>query len=365
MLEVLPKTLAFKCQRATGIGKKLPMNYTISVSYKCPSKCKTCNVWKKKADDLTLEEWTEVAKSIGKSPYWMTFSGGEPFMRPDIVELVTMFYKNCSPKIINIPTNGILWQNVIKKAPEIAKNCPQADVVINLSLDQCGLKHEQIRGVPKNWELSMKTWAGLKEAKKKMKLKNLTLGIHTVISNFNVKDFPTFHKDLLKYEPDSYITEIAEERVELDTKGTGITPDFDHYSKAIDSLLEDMQRMFKEKKYKGVAKVAAAFRMQYYQNVKKWLREKRQVIPCFAGWASAQISPDGKIWECCIEATVLGDLRKENYDFKKIWFGKKAQEVRKRIKSKGCSCPLANASYTNMLHHTPTLIKAGTKVLTK
>lgn len=365
MLEVLPKTCAFKLQRSTGMGKKLPMNYTISVSYKCPSKCKTCNVWKKKADDLTLEEWTKVAKSIGKSPYWMTFSGGEPFMRPDIVELVTMFYKNCSPKIINIPTNGILWQNVTQKAPQIAKNCPNADVVINLSLDQCGIKHEQIRGVPKNWELSMKTWEGLKKAKKEMKLKNLTLGIHTVISNFNVKDFPVFHKDLLKYEPDSYITEIAEERVELDTKGTGITPDLEHYSKAIDSLLEDMQRMFKEKKYKGVAKVAAAFRMQYYQNVKKWLHEKRQVIPCFAGWASAQISPDGKIWECCIEATVLGDLRKENYDFSKIWFGKKAQEVRKRIKSKGCSCPLANASYTNMLHHTPTLVKAGVKVVTK
>jgi MoaA/NifB/PqqE/SkfB family radical SAM enzyme len=274
-----------------------------------------------------------------------------------------MFYKKCAPKIINIPTNGILWQNIVKKAPQIAQNCPNAEIVINLSLDQWGVKHEQIRGVPKNWELSMKAWRGLKEAKKKMKLKNLTLGIHTVISNFNVKDFPEFHKKLLTLKPDSYITEIAEERVELDTKGTGITPNYEDYSRAIDSLLEDMKKMFKEKKYKGVAKVAAAFRIQYYENVKKWLLEKRQVIPCFAGWASAQISPDGKVWECCIEATVLGDLRKNNYDFKKIWFDKKAQEIRKRIKNKGCSCPLANASYTNMLHHTPTLIKAGLKVL--
>ena len=99
MLEVLPKTLAYKFQRATGIGKKLPMNYCISVSYNCPSKCKTCNVWKKKANDLTLEEWGKVFDSLGKSPYWITFSGGEPFMRPDIVELVTLFYKKCSPKI--------------------------------------------------------------------------------------------------------------------------------------------------------------------------------------------------------------------------------------------------------------------------
>jgi len=363
MLEVLPKTWAYKCMRATGIGKKLPMNYTVSVSYNCPSRCKTCNVWKKRADDLTLEEWGKVADSLGRSPYWITFSGGEPFMRQDIVELITLFYQKCHPAIINIPTNGILWQNIVKKAPQIAKCCPDAEVVINLSLDQCGEKHEKIRGVPKNWELSMKAWKGLKEAKRRLKLKNLTLGIHTVISNFNVKDFPEFHQELLKLKPDSYITEIAEERVELDTKGTNITPNYADYSRAIDSLLADMRRMFKEKKYKGVAKVAAAFRIQYYENVKKWLKEKRQVIPCYAGWASAQISPDGIVWECCIEATPLGDLRKNNYNFKKIWFSKKAKKVRQRIKDKICHCPLANASYTNMLHHNPTLIKAGLKVV--
>lgn len=365
MLEVLPKTLAYKFQRATGIGKKLPMNYCISVSYNCPSKCKTCNVWKKKANDLTLEEWGKVFDSLGKSPYWITFSGGEPFMRPDIVELVTLFYKKCSPKIINIPSNGILWQNVTTKAPQIAKNCPNAEVVINLSLDQFGDKHNEIRGVPKNWELAMKTWNGLKEAKKKDNIKNLTLGIHSVISNFNVKDFPKFHKQLLTLEPDSYITEIAEERVELDTKGTGITPNYDDYSKAIDSLIDDMKRMFKEGKYKGVARAAASFRLQYYEGVKKWLKngKSKQMFPCYSGLASVQFSPDGDVWQCCILAEKNGNLRDANYDFKKIFFSKKMNEARAKIKRGECNCPLANASYTNMLHHWPTLLKAGIRFI--
>lgn len=363
MLEVMPRTLGYKFARATGLGKKLPMNYVISVSYNCPSRCKTCNVWKKKANELSLEEWGKVFDSIGKTPFWITFSGGEPFMKPDIVELVTLFYKKCKPKIINIPTNGILWTNVIKKAPEIAKDCPEAEVVINLSLDQWGEKHEEIRGVPKNWELAMKTWEGLKKAKKEMGLKNLTLGIHSVISNFNVKEFPEFHKKLLTLEPDSYITEIAEERVELDSKGINITPNYEDYSRAIDSLIADMKKMFAEGKYKGVGKIAASFRLQYYDNVKKWLKEKKQIIPCYAGWASVQMSPDGKLWECCVMATPLGDLRKVNYDFKKIWFSKKTDEVRKRIKAGKCDCPLANAGYTNMLHHWPTLIKAGLRFI--
>ena len=48
--------------------------------------------------------------------------------------------------------------------------------------------------------------------------KNFTLGVHTVISNFNIDEFETiyaFVRDELK--PDSFISEVAEERVELDT----------------------------------------------------------------------------------------------------------------------------------------------------
>ena len=42
-------------------------------------------------------------------------------------------------------------------------------------------------------------------------------------------------------KPDSYITEIAEERVELDTVGLGITPTVERYTVAIDTLLESMR----------------------------------------------------------------------------------------------------------------------------
>lgn len=361
MIEILPKTLVYKLARSIGWPKLMPINFTVSVSYNCNSRCRTCNVWKKKANDLTLEEWETVFKKIGKGPVWFTFSGGEPFLRTDLEKLVISAYKHCAPQIINIPTNGILWNVIPKKAELIAKSCPNSEVVINLSLDQVGTKHEEIRRIPGNWGFSMKTWEGLKEVQKNCP--NLTLGIHSVISNFNVHDFENVYKGLQKLKPNSYITEIAEERVELDTIGAGITPSYDKYSKAIDFLTNEM----KQNKPKGVAKIAWAFRLQYYQIVKRWLKEKRQIIPCYSGLLSAQIAPDGDVWACCIRAgkDVLGNLRKTNYDFKKVWFSPKADEIRKSIKNKECSCPLANAHYTNMLEHWPTLFKAGWTYLFK
>jgi MoaA/NifB/PqqE/SkfB family radical SAM enzyme len=241
----------------------------------------------------------------------------------------------------------------------VLQAAPESEVIVNLSLDAYGLKHDHIRGVRGNWEHAMRTYAAFKELK--TRYKNFTLGVHTVISNFSVDHFP----ELCEYvqselKPDSYITEIAEERVELDTVGLGITPTAEKYSVAIDTLVESLRE--REKEIKGVSRVTQAFRRQYYEIVKRTLREHRQIIPCMAGVASAQIAPNGDVWTCCIRAESMGNLREYDYDFAKVWQTAKANELRRSIKAGECYCPLANASYTNMLTHTPTLAKVAAKV---
>jgi MoaA/NifB/PqqE/SkfB family radical SAM enzyme len=203
----------------------------------------------------------------------------------------------------------------------------------------------------------MKTYAALKELKRQYK--HLTVGVHTVISNFNIHTFP----ELCEYvsrelQPDSFITEIAEERVELDTVGLGITPTPERYTVAIDALLETLR----DQRVSGLAEVTQAFRRQYYELVKRTLREQRQVIPCMAGVASAQIAPNGDVWTCCIRAESMGNLREHDYDFRSVWTTGKAEQLRRSIKAGECFCPLANAAYTNMLLHGPTVTKVAAEV---
>ena len=158
---------------------------------------------------------------------------------------------------------------------------------------------------------------------------------------------------------DQFITEIAEPRVELDTVGLPITPKAEDYAQAIDRLIAYVER----KSFKGVSRITEAMRIEYYKLVKRILEEQDQVIDCYAGWVSAQIYADGTVWPCCVRADNLGNLRDYNYDFKEIWFGEKIKEVRRSIAAKECHCPLANASYTNMLHDLPTLARVGTKLV--
>jgi MoaA/NifB/PqqE/SkfB family radical SAM enzyme len=310
----------------------------------------------KRENELTLDEWEKVLKSLGQAPYWFTVSGGEPFMFQGLVELCQMAYRHCQPGIINIPTNCIL-STIPDKVRCIAESCPRSQLIINLSLDGIGDKHDAIRGVLGNFEKFERTLHTLLDLRDR--LPNLALGIHTVVSVFSVANLDEIMAYADRSGADQFITEIAEPRVELDTVGLPITPAKEDYRKAIDRLIAHVEH----RRYGGIARITEAFRVHYYRLVKRILDEEDQVIPCYAGWASAHIYADGTVWPCCVRADKLGNLREHNYDFRRIWFGEKIKEVRRSIAAKECHCPLANASYTNLLHHVPTLVQIGSQML--
>ncbi|UCE72866.1 MAG: radical SAM protein, partial [Methanomassiliicoccales archaeon] len=337
----IPKIPAYQSFRQFGFPKLYPLNLTTSVTYRCNSRCRTCNIYQKDVSEFTLEEFEKTFQSIGPGPYWLTMSGGEPFLRKDIVDICKSAYENCQPRIINIPTNGILSNVISERVEQIVRNSPDAEIIINLSIDEIGEKHDEIRNVRNNFTVVLDTFKKLK----KLEYPNLTVGIHTVISRYNVNNFKKIYQELNKLNPDSYITEIAEERVELGTIGQDIAPSVEDYCKTVDFLSERI----KEQQYKGISNITQAFRVKYYELVKKTLEEKRQIIPCYAGFISAHIAPDGDVWACCIKAESMGNLRLVDYDFERVWFSDQAQEIRKPIRERQCFCPLANASYTNML----------------
>lgn len=354
--ELLKKIPLYKLYRTLGLPRMLPINLTVSLTYRCNSRCKTCNIYSRKSDELSLEEYGKIFRSLSRSPYWITFSGGEPFLRRDIEDICIEAYETCRPKFINIPTNGILSERIEEGVRRIVSACSDASVIINLSVDALGDRNSEIRGVPNAFEKAMETYKRLRT----IDSRNLTLGIHTVISKFNVSNMPNIFLKLKELGPDSYITEIAENRVELMNQSFDIQPSLSDYSAAVDFIVKDMQNW----DLKEASKIVRAFRKRYYSLVKDILREGRMFIPCYAAYASCQISPEGDLWACCMRGEVMGNLRETGYDFSKAWFSEKARQVRKAIKSRSCFCPLANASYTNMLFSIKTLFRVIEEAIT-
>jgi len=107
--------------------------------------------------------------------------------------------------------------------------------------------------------------------------------------------------------------------------GADITPSLEQYSEAIDFL----SRKIKSRKFSGISKITESFRISYYCMVKEVLKTEKQLLPCYAGFASVHIAPDGDVWTCCIRAEPMGNLRDTDYDFTKVWFSDKAKQLRR------------------------------------
>ena len=367
MLELLPKLPLYWSFYHLGWPKMLPFSIVASVSFRCNSRCRTCGIWRMPNDDMSVDEWHKIFAHLGRAPFYLTFTGGEPFLRPDLHEIVIGGAETCRPGVITIPTNGLLTQRIVAQVDQICAAAVHSQVGINLSLDGIGEEHDEIRQVPGNWERAMQTWQGLKELQSQHQ--NLVLSVHTVVSKYNTHRIRDIVEGLEFLEPDSYITEIAEERVELDTVGWDITPAPEEYAPIADYLSARARAIptpaSGRDQTKTLTRFTQAFRAHYYQLAKQVLQEQVQVIPCQAGWASGHIAPNGDVWTCCIRAQPVGNLRETNYDLRPIWFERlgRMRDLRKSISGKECACPMANASYANMLLHPPTVVQVAKEVL--
>jgi MoaA/NifB/PqqE/SkfB family radical SAM enzyme len=329
------------------------VNLTVSVTYNCPSRCKTCDIWQKHVDDLSLDEYGRIFPTLEKVPVWVTISGGDQFIRKDLAEIVALIRRQIEPGIINIPMNGVIEGRIFELLPKVAEASVGSQLVLNLSVDEIGEAHDELRGAPGNWEKLLRVAALIRDLK--ASYDHVVLGVHTVVSRFNVARIPAIEREARAvFKPDSYITEVAENRVELKTIDKEISPTNDDYRRAVAHLKNTIKA---HRSNNPVARLVESLRLEYYDLAAQILEEKRQVIDCYAGWASAHLAPDGNLWGCCTRAESLGNLRDFDYDFRTVWLGPQANAFRESVRRHECSCPLANASYTNLLLDPRSLVR--------
>lgn len=368
--KLMPRLVQYRLNRMF-INKKVdPITVTYSVTAACQSRCKTCQIGdmycqdpKRAEQDLKIDEIEKIFSTM-KPVYFFNISGGEPFLRKDLPQIVELACKYLKPRVVHTPTNAILSERIEEKTREILeiirKYDPTVPFTVKPSIDGVGDLHDEIRGVKGNFKKLTETIERLKKVEEEYDNFHLELG--TVISNFNIDHLDEIEDFVHSLGVESYRNEVAEQRTEFFNLGDPITPDAATYQR----LIKDFARKTEENigSKKSLAKMTEALRVVYYDIAGKILEEKRQVIPCYAGVSNVHINFDGGVWPCCVLGydQQMGNLRDYNYDFQKLWNSDKAKEVRKFIRNQGCACPLANQGYSNMMMHLPSLFKAYKKM---
>jgi len=357
MIRLLPKILQFKATRKGLIRPGNPITVTFSITAACQSKCKTCNIGinyqqnpKIRDKELNLADIDKLFSTLGRI-YFFNISGGEPFLREDLPDILHLACLHLKPAIIHIPTNGIASQAIRdltrRSLDVIERHNPKLPLTIKPSIDGIGDLHDQIRGVPGNFHLLKKTIQYLKKIEKEYP--NLHVELGTVISKFNMRCLSELEDYVHSLGVQSYRNEIAERRAEFFNLDDDITPDSDTYSRLI---LEFSKKIRKDLATKSsLTKTTESLRLVYYDLAVRILTEKRQIIPCFAGITNVHINYDGEVWPCCVLGYTkpMGSLGDCDYNFQKLWRSEQANNVRRYIKDGNCACPLANQCYSNIL----------------
>lgn len=355
--QLLPKIINYKLARYNVLKPTNPITFTFAITYMCQSKCTTCKIWRiyketpeKRDEELSIWEIKEIFESTGHV-YFFNVSGGEPYLRHDLPEIIELAIKHMTPGIIHIPTNGLAPDIIRKSTLNILRrmqklNC-RTPITIKPSLDGIGEKHDKIRGVKGNFNRVLTTIKLLKDLCKEYP--NLYVEIGTVISTMNMADIDEISNYVHKLGIESYRNEIAEQRSEFFNLDDPITPSAEQYADLMEIFAKKIRNNIHTKKQ--LTRITEALRLTYYDIAIKILKEKQQVIPCYAGISNIQLNPYGELWPCCVLGyeRPMGDLRKFNYDFRRAFHSEQANAVRKFIRDGGCFCPLANQVYSNIL----------------
>jgi MoaA/NifB/PqqE/SkfB family radical SAM enzyme len=339
-----------------------PINVTFSVTRRCQSRCKTCFIWKdrgheEEAPELDLPTIERLFRSIGWT-YFFNVSGGEPFLRSDLHEIVRLACRHLRPAVIHIPTNALMPERIeaiTEKILEVIRiEAPGTLLTIKPSFDGIGKQHDDIRGVPGNFEKLLDTLERLKALRQRFEY--LHVGVGTVVSRFNQNSLEAIIAYAGSLGVNTYINEVAEEREEFFNLASGITPDENSYRKIMLTFKETVRGRLKGMRL--LSRITTAMRIVYYDIASDILKENKQVIPCYAGILNVHINSDGAVWPCAVLAYngQMGRINKDT-DFLNVWNSKEAKKIRKSIFAGKCACPLANQAYSNILLHPPSLLK--------
>jgi radical SAM protein with 4Fe4S-binding SPASM domain len=290
----------------------MPTDVSIITTYRCQMRCKMCNIWEhptNSAKELTPKDYEKLP-----SFKFVNITGGEPFVRRDLDDIVEVMRKK-SDRIV-ISTSGYHQKRIFK----LAERFP--NIGIRVSIEGLSQINDDLRGRKGGFDRGLQTVIGLRE----MGIKDVGFGC--TVSNQNSGDMlwlyelsktlnmefatATFHNSYYFHRDDNVV---------------------DNQDQVIDDFHELIERLLKQNHPK------AWFRAFFNLGLINYIRGEKRMLPCQAGTVNFFVEPYGDIYPCNgLEDRYwkesMGNL-KDVDAFKELWFSDQARKVRQLV----ATCP--------------------------
>lgn len=285
-------------------SKELPTSAFLAVTLLCNARCVMCDIWKNRGMDFTP---LDVYKKLPASLEMVDLTGGEPFLRPDMADVVRNVRMTCPKARILITTNGFLHQNIEKQIDRIISVDP--NIAFRISLDGGKEMHEKIRNVPQAYEKVIHTIEMLQSKHVK------DIGIIYTLMNNNKHELNDVYIYTQKKRINFSLNVVHDSPVYFGKEKTSLRPKpeevKDHFNKLFLKQLQTTNP-------KNWAK--AWFNRYSFEYMKSHVR----ALPCRAGESFFYMDPFANIFMCHLKNWPIGNLKKSTFD--EIWQSKAKQK---------------------------------------
>jgi len=290
----------------------MPTDVSIITTYRCQMRCKMCNIWENPS--VRKEEITPKELEILPQLKFVNVTGGEPFLRRDLEDIVEVAFSR-APRVV-ISTSG--WH--VERIAQMAERFP--NIGIRVSIEGLSQKNDDLRGRPSGFDRGLNTLLTLK----KMGVKDIGFGI--TVSNKNSEDMLSLY-ELSKNLELEFATATFHNSYYFHKDDNAVT----NQDKVIDNFHELIERLMKENSPKSW------FRAFFNLGLINYIRGGKRMLPCEAGTANFFIEPNGDVYPCNgLEERYwkerMGNIR-ETTSFEELWFSEQAQKVRSLVRT----CP--------------------------
>ena len=307
------------------------MEACIIVTYRCNAKCHMCNTWQyptKPAEEIT----PQIVDKLPKGLKFINITGGEPFLRKDLDEIVKVALTKTERLVIS--TNGYFTDRMVALAAKFP------NIGVRISIEGLPAANDELRGIKDGFDHGLRSLLELKA----MGLKDIGFGM--TVSDVNAKDMIELYR-------------LADAMgLEFATASTHNS----YYFHKNDNMFRDPEMIAGEFERIScellkTSKVKNWFRAYFNHGMANYVRGGKRLLPCEVGTDMFFVDPWGMIMPCngMDQEMPMGDLVKQS--FEEIWQSEQAQKVRAAVKSCQKQCWMIGSVAPAMKKDKMTLIK--------
>jgi Predicted Fe-S oxidoreductases len=278
------------------------------VTYRCNAKCNMCDCFKyptQPEEEISLE----IMKRLPEMAF-TNITGGEPFIRQDIKDIVRELSKKTNRIVIS--TNGYFSDRILELSDEFPK------VGIRISIEGLPESNDAIRGLKDGF---MKSYGTLTEL---VRRGHKDVGFGMTIQDMNAHDLIKLYKisDQLGME---FATTALHNSFYF-RKSDNQIQDREKVARALEELINRLLQSSSPKKW---------FRAYFNHGLINYIYGNKRYLPCEMGSNGFFVDPFGDVLPCngMTEKQSMGNLNEKTWD--EVWHSRQADQVRQNVKN----CP--------------------------